>query len=68
MKLERSTPAQPWGFSIEGGKGTEFYHDDPSIVITGISEKSPAYGKLRFANIDEERERERERERIMNIN
>ena len=38
----------PWGFTFEGGRGTEFYHQDPSIVITGVANHTPAADTLRY--------------------
>ena len=48
VKLKRSTSGQPWGFTIEGGRGSEFYHQDSSIVITGVANHTPALGILRY--------------------
>ena len=48
MKLMRVTPGQPWGFSVEGGRGSEFYRGDPSIVVCAVKENTPAYGVLLY--------------------
>ena len=47
MKMERAGQSQPWGFSIEGGQGSEYFSKDSSIVVTGIADGSPADGVLR---------------------
>ena len=47
MKMERAAQSQPWGFSIEGGHGSEYFPKDTSIVVTGIADGSPAGGVLR---------------------
>ena len=47
VKMERATTSQPWGFSIEGGHGSEYFPKDTSIVVTGIANGSPADGILR---------------------
>ena len=45
--MERAGKSQPWGFSIEGGHGSEYFSKDTSIVVTGIANGSPADGVLR---------------------
>lgn len=50
VTLSRSIPGMPWGFTFEGGRGTEFYHQDPSIVITGVANRTPAADTLRFGD------------------
>ena len=47
VTLNRGTLAMPWGFTFEGGRGSEFYHQDPSIVITGVANRTPAADNLR---------------------
>ena len=47
VKMERTATSQPWGFSIEGGHGSEYFPKDTSIVVTGIANGSPADGILR---------------------
>ena len=47
VKMERAATSQPWGFSIEGGHGSEYFPKDTSIVVTGIANGSPADGILR---------------------
>ena len=47
IKMERAGQSQPWGFSIEGGHGSEYFSKDKSIVVTGIANGSPADGVLR---------------------
>ena len=44
--MQRSTG--PWGFSIEGGRGSEYFAGDPSIVVTGIAPNTPAMSSLRY--------------------
>lgn len=48
VKMERGSQSQPWGFSIEGGQGSEYFSKDSSIVVTGIANSSPADGTLRY--------------------
>ncbi len=48
VSLKRTTLSQPWGFTIEGGRGSEFYHQDPSIVVTGVANHTPSVGSLRY--------------------
>ena len=48
VKMERGSQSQPWGFSIEGGQGSEYFSKDSSIVVTGIANGSPADGTLRY--------------------
>ena len=47
VTMERADNSQPWGFSIEGGHGSEYFPKDTSIVVTGIANGSPADGVLR---------------------
>ena len=47
VTMERGSQSQPWGFSIEGGQGSEYFSKDSSIVVTGIAKGSPADGMLR---------------------
>ena len=49
--MDRSAVTQPWGFSIEGGRNSEFFHNDPSIVVTGIAENTPAYNVLKWVSV-----------------
>ena len=48
LHLVRDSLDQPWGFTVEGGRGTEFYHQDPSIVVTGVASHTPAEYILRW--------------------
>lgn len=50
VAMTRTSTAQPWGFSIEGGQNSEFFHHDPSIVVTGIADSTPADSVLRFGD------------------
>ena len=50
ITMDRPAISQPWGFSIEGGLNSEFFHNDPSIVVTGIAENSPAYNTLKYVD------------------
>ena len=47
VSLTRENVEQAWGFTIEGGRGTEFYHQDQSIVVTGVANHTPADASLR---------------------
>ena len=47
VSLNRLASGLPWGFTFEGGQGSEFYHQDPSIVITGVANNTPAVNVLR---------------------
>ncbi len=48
VSLVRDSVAQPWGFTVEGGKGSEFYHQDPSIVVSGTADHTPADTVVRY--------------------
>ena len=47
MVVKRDSASQPWGFSIDGGCGSEFFSGDTSIVVTGVAPHSPAASCLR---------------------
>lgn len=44
--LVRMTPGQPWGFSLEGGRGSNCYHGNQRVIVSAVLENSPAYGLL----------------------
>ena len=52
VRMERAGQSQPWGFSIEGGQGSEYFSKDSSVVVTGIANGSPADGVLRCVCVE----------------